>query len=223
MTGPDRPLAPRPARVTPARAEREALCDLFLAVGPDVPTLCAGWDAQDLAAHLVVRERRPDAASGIVVPALARYGEQVRRAEARRPWRELVERVRTGPPLWSPMRLDAVDELANTVEFFVHHEDVRRAQEGWTARALDPALEDALAGTLQRLGSVLTRRAKVGLVLAPAGRDRIRLHRGEPAVTIGGPIGELVLYVYGRKAVARVRLTGPDDAVARVQAAQFGF
>ena len=42
-------------------------------------------------------------------------------------------------------------------------------------------------------------------------------------MTLSGPIGELVLYVYGRKDVARVRLTGPGDAVARVQAADFGF
>ena len=57
---------------------------------------------------------------------------------------EIVERVRTGPPRWSPMRLDAVDRLVNTVEFFVHHEDVRRARPLWSPRALGLALADVL-------------------------------------------------------------------------------
>ena len=37
-----------------------ALCDLFEEVGPDAPTLCGDWTTRDLAAHLVMRERRPD-------------------------------------------------------------------------------------------------------------------------------------------------------------------
>ena len=65
---------------TPARAERNALCDLFLEVGPDAATLCAGWHARDLAAHLVVRERRPDIAPGLFLPALAGHSEKVRRS-----------------------------------------------------------------------------------------------------------------------------------------------
>ena len=208
---------------TPARAERNALSDLFLEVGPDVPTLCEGWDARGLAAHLVVRERRPDTAPGLLIPAFARHSEKVRVAATEQPWGDLVELVHDGPPVWNPMRLAAIDALVNTVEFFVHHEDVRRAQEGWTVRVLDPALEDALAASLGRIGRMLTRRVGAGLVLAPDGRDRIRLRKGEPIVTISGPIGELVLYVYGRKDVARVALSGPADAVEAVRTAPFGF
>jgi uncharacterized protein (TIGR03085 family) len=208
---------------TPARAERNALSDLFLEVGPDVPTLCEGWDARDLAAHLVVRERRPDTAPGLVIPAFAGHSEKVRVAATEQPWGELVGLVRGGPPVWNPMHLTAIDALVNTVEYFVHHEDVRRAQAGWTARALDPALEDALAASLGRMGRMLARRVEVGLVLAPDGRDRIRLRKGEPIVTISGPIGELVLFVYGRKDVARVELSGPADAVETVRAARFGL
>ena len=54
-----------------ARPEREALCDLLTDLGPEAPTLCAGWRTRDLAAHLVLRERRPDAAPGILLPLLA--------------------------------------------------------------------------------------------------------------------------------------------------------
>ena len=208
---------------TPARAERAALCDLFLEVGPDVPTLCEGWTAADLAAHLVVRERRPDIGPGIVIAAFEGHSERVRIAETERPWTELVERVRSGPPAWNPMRIGKIEELVNTVEFFVHHEDVRRAQDGWAPRQLTPELEDALAAPLRRMGGMLTRKAGVGIVAEPAGRTPVRLRKGEPAVTIRGPVGELVLYVYGRKDVAAVELDGPADAVARVGAASFGF
>jgi uncharacterized protein (TIGR03085 family) len=208
---------------SPAAAERSALCDLFLEVGPDAPTLCAGWTTRDLAAHLVVRERRPDAAAGIVLRPLAGYGERVRLTEAARPWDELVELVRRGPPRWNPMRVDAVDRLANSVEFFVHHEDVRRARPGWVPRALDPALEDALATSIAQSGRLLTRKAGVGITLEPLGRERIELRSGTPAVSIRGPLPEGVLYLYGRKDVAQVELDGPPDAVAAVRATQFGL
>ncbi|NDE57953.1 MAG: maleylpyruvate isomerase family mycothiol-dependent enzyme, partial [Acidimicrobiia bacterium] len=106
----------------PARNERHALCDLFLKVGPDAPTLCAGWTTRDLAAHLVVRETRPDAAGGILIRRLAPYGDRVRDKVARTDWTTLVDRVRNGPPRLSPMRIPALDDLTNTLEFFVHHE-----------------------------------------------------------------------------------------------------
>jgi hypothetical protein len=41
-------------------------------------------------------------------------------------------------------------------------------------------------------------------------------------VDVSGPIGELVLFIYGRRTVARVELNGPDDAVAALEATRFG-
>ena len=54
-----------------ARSERLALCRTLERVGPDAPTLCPPWRTRDLAAHLVLRERRPDAAPGIWLRAAA--------------------------------------------------------------------------------------------------------------------------------------------------------
>jgi uncharacterized protein (TIGR03085 family) len=208
---------------SPARAERSALCDLLVEVGPDAPTILEGWTTRDLAAHLVIRERRPDAAASVLVPLLAKHAEDVRAREKERPWADLVERVREGPPVWNPMHLESVDTVTNTVEYFVHHEDVRRARPDWTARELSADLVAALTTAMGRMGGLLTRKAKVGLFLAPDDGERIRLRRGEPIVTISGPIGECVLYAYGRKDVARVTLAGPDDAQAAVAAASFGI
>ena len=156
------------AATTPARRERHELCDLFDALGPDEPTLCAGWTTRDLAAHLVVRERRPDAGLGIVWPAFAGHTERLRRDEAAHRYAEIVERVRSGPPRWSPMHFEPIDAVTNSVEFFVHHEDVRRAQPDWTARQLDDDLVEAITPTALA-GRMLTRRAGVGIVVAPTG------------------------------------------------------
>lgn len=208
----------------PARREREALCDLFLAVGPDAPTLSGAWTTRDLAAHLVIRERRPDAAVGIVSRLGAGHSEAVRAKEAARPWEELVDRVRSGPPAWSPMRLGAVDRLANTVEFFVHHEDVRRASEPWEPRDLPSDLTADLRAALGRMAKLLVRKAPGGLVLEPSeGGEPIVAQKGDPSVTVSGPTGELVLFVYGRQAHARVELAGPLDLIEAMRDARFGI
>src|SRR3954465_12882993 len=106
-----------------ARSERHALCDLLIRTGPDAPTLCQGWTTGDLAAHLLMRERRPDAAPGIVVPLLGGHTARVPRRIARdTSFPRLVELLRQGPPAWSPFALPGVEGSANMVEYFVHHE-----------------------------------------------------------------------------------------------------
>ena len=104
-----------------AQQERRTLCDLFVERGADAPTLCEGSLTADLAAHLVVRERRPDSGPGLVWPPLAGYTDKVRLSvRDRTPWEKLVETVRRGPPLL----LRPFDGPMNTVEFFIHVEDV---------------------------------------------------------------------------------------------------
>ena len=208
---------------TPASSERRQFADDLAAAGPDAPTLCDGWTTRDLAAHVVIRERRPDAAAGILIGALSGYTDKVQSKTSAHDWNDLVEQVRSGPPAWSPMRFDKVDRAMNTIEFFVHTEDVRRASEGWTPRVLDSELADDLTSALTRGAKMLTRSAPTGVTLAPDGRDTIVAHAGEPMVTVSGPIGELVLFVYGRQDYARVELDGPDDAVAELRAAEFGI
>jgi uncharacterized protein (TIGR03085 family) len=206
-----------------AQAERRALCDLFLEVGPDAPTLCGEWSTRDLAAHLVIRERRPDAAVGILVPPASGYGERIRVQTGARPWDELVATVRSGPPGWSPMRLGAVDRLVNTNEFFIHHEDVRRAQPGWQPRTLDADLEAELWDVLRRLSKLTLRRAPTGVVLDAGDGRRVTARDAQPSVEVRGPVGELVLFTSGRQAHSRVELSGPDDAVERLRTASLGI
>ena len=203
--------------------ERQALCETLVEVGPDAPTLCGDWTTRDLAAHLVVRDRRPDAAPGLITSFMAGYTEQVRATEAERPYGEIVDRVRKGPPHWSPLRIDVLDRLANSLEFFVHHEDIRRARRPFTPRELEPDLEDALAEGIDRGGRLLTRRLDVGLAFEPDGRTSISARKGPDRVTVAGPIGESALFVYGRKDVAQVTVRGPAAAITKVREAPLGL
>jgi uncharacterized protein (TIGR03085 family) len=208
---------------TTARRERLALCDLFLEVGPDAPTLCGDWTTRDLAAHLVMRERRPDGAIGIVIGAAAGHAEKVQRAIADTDWETLVERVRSGPPVWSPTRLASIDALANTTEFFVHHEDVRRAGESWEPRRLDAELVDRLHAGL-KMAKRLVASSEVGIVLEPTDdRAPVTAEDASPSVTVRGPVGELVLFVFGRQQVSEVELEGDDEAVEAVRSGAFGI
>lgn len=209
-----------------ARAERAGLVADLERTGPDAPTLCTGWDAAHLAAHLVLRERRPDAALGVLARPLSGHTERVQESYARRPWGELLGLLAAGPPALSPMRLPYVHGAANTVEMFVHHEDLRRAQDGWVPRALDPALDEALWSAVRRQAPLLLRRVDVGVVLRretgrETGEETVG-RRGDPSVVVTGAPGELVLLVYGRKGHARVSVDGDPEAVRRLAAAPLG-
>jgi len=202
--------------------ERAALCDLFTELGPDEPTLCTGWQTRDLAAHLVVRERRPDAAAGILLAPLAGYTKKVQDAYARKPWAELVDLVRGGPPALWPTRIPALDRLVNSVEMFVHHEDVRRAQPGWQPRDPDPARDAVTWAGVARAGKLTLRRSPVGIVLRrPDGTETVA-RRGPNTVILSGEPGDLLLFAFGRDAV-HVEFEGEQTAIARVQGLNRGL
>jgi len=209
------------APMTAARRERSALVDTLRKVGPDAPTLCAGWTTRDLAAHLVVRERRLDATPGITIPFLAGYTAKVQDQMARSTdWDDLVELVASGPPIYSPFRL--LDPVANLGEMFIHHEDVRRAVDGWQPRVLDDATATALGRQLGLLSRMALGKQPAQLTLQTTdGRRIARVGRGDP-VTVTGEPQELVLFVAGRDAV-RVEFDGDPQAIAAVRGSHRGL
>jgi uncharacterized protein (TIGR03085 family) len=206
-----------------AHTERLALCDLLTEIGPDAPTLCAGWTTADLAAHLVVRERRPDAAVGVLVPPLAGYGDRIRRRMATTtPFPQVVEQIRQGPPAWSFFGLPGMENLANTAEFFIHHEDIRRGRPGWAPRALPPPLEELMWRRL-KMARFALRRVPVELtVVDPNGRTQ-QVSKGGRQARVHGLPSELTLWISGRKDAARVELTGEAEAVNALSTAQWGL
>jgi uncharacterized protein (TIGR03085 family) len=199
-----------------AQQERKTLCDLLLASGPDAPTLCEGWSTADLAAHLVVRERRPDSGPGIVWPPLAGYTDKVRRSvRDRTPWVKLLETIRRGPPLL----LRAFDEPMNTVEYFIHIEDVRRAQDIWEPRSISTELADALWARVGPGG--MAKKVPATIVISSPGREDKESGTG-PRLTLSGDPGELTMFGAGRQKATRVEISGDEALGAQLRGTSLG-
>jgi len=211
-----------------AQRERAALVATLRDVGPDAPTLCEGWTTRDLAAHLMIREYRPDAAPGILIPRFAAHTATVQNsvaagAASQPGWDALVGKIASGPPLYSPFKL--FDAAINANEMFIHHEDVLRAQPGWTPRTLAPDLAAQLRRGLPLMGRLtlakvpgrVTLRTPDGATVLTSGADKAH----GPAVMVTGPPGELLLFASGR--LAKVDFDGDPAAVQAVRDAPKGF
>jgi uncharacterized protein (TIGR03085 family) len=205
-----------------ARDERLALADTLLAAGPDAPTVCEGWLTRHLAAHIVVRERRPDAALGILVKPLRDHLQQVQDKLATEDYVSLVAKLRF-PQALSLVRIDAVEEAMNLTEFFIHHEDVRRGTPGWTPRQLSPSYEQALRRRVRGTARLSTRRYRGTVVVHSPGLATFEVGAGGEPVEVTGDPGELLLFFSGRQRVADVEVTGSDDQVGRLKGARLGL
>ncbi|MCC6495454.1 MAG: TIGR03085 family protein [Propionibacteriaceae bacterium] len=200
-----------------SNSQREALSDALEAVHPSAPTLCEGWTAHHLAAHVWLRENDPVAALGMFVRPLAGQAEN-RMAEVmtQRPYPDLVAAIRRGPTGLSPFRLPGVEAAANRIEFFVHCEDVRRGGGVNTPRAADPAFENLAWKRVGPMARLLLRGCPVAVWLErdiPRG-EPLRIGRGPDIVTILGRPSEILLFVSGRRSAADVEVIGEPAAVS---------
>ena len=208
-----------------AKDERDGICDTLLELGPDEPTLCVGWTTRDMVAHLVLRERRPDAAAGIVVRPLSGHTSNVMREVAQQPFHELVATFRGGPPWWSVFAIPVLGDRLNMFELYVHHEDIRRAQPDWHPRPPDLDREDTLWDALTSPGGkLLFRRCSVGVVLRAAGRPDVVVKKGEPAVHVVGEPSEIALLAFGRATnKTHVVVQGTPEDIAKFEASPRGL
>lgn len=208
------------------------MCALLDKTGPDAPTLCEGWSTADLAAHLVLREHRPDAAVGILGGPMARYTAKAQRKLLdKTPFPKLVNAIRSGPPRFSLFGIPGVDAKANFTEYLVHHEDVRRARPNWEPRELDDGLTDAIWGALSQ-ARLMLRKVPVGIEFArddtrerADGKRAVRMTvRGRtPVVTVIGAPAELLMWTFGRTGAAQVTLEGAEADVAALRQARWGI
>ena len=201
--------------------ERGALCDTLAETGPEAPTLCVGWLTADLAAHLVAREKRPDAAAGIILPGpFARHMQKVMEEYKAKGYESMLGELRAGPPKY--FRVGPMATM-NVVENWIHHEDVRRAN-GQGPRPPDPEVDEILWASLKTSGFMAKRKLKgAGLLLkTPDGRERL-VKQADPFVVITGAPGELVLFMSGRQEAADVHYEGTPEAVAIVRATKLGI
>ena len=207
--------------MTVAQQERAALVTTMRGVGPEQPTLCGDWTTRDLAAHLVIRERRLDAAPGIMVPKFAGYTERVQnQVAAENDWNVLLDQIASGPPLLSPFKL--LDPFVNVAEMFIHNEDVRRAVSGWEPRKLDAETTASLAKQVSLMSRMTMSKAPARVSLkTPDGTTLTTIGKG-PAVTVTGEPGELLLFISGREQ-AILTFTGDDAAVSAVRGSERGL
>jgi uncharacterized protein (TIGR03085 family) len=197
-----------------ADSERATLADLFETLGPDAPTCLPGWTTAHLAAHLAVRDRRPDALPGYgaeemglggPLPAWAHRLED--RLRESTPYAEVVGRVRSGRPPWSPMAWPPVAGMLDGTEFAIHHEDVRRAQPEWSVRELPRAAQDALWGAAGLFARRAAAGRRGGLVLRRSDAPGQERRFGDGGTTVEGEPMELLLWAAGRRDVARVSVS----------------
>jgi uncharacterized protein (TIGR03085 family) len=212
-----------------AAHERTLLCALAQQVGPDAPTLSGDWTVRDLVVHLLVRESSP-AAVGLVVKPLSGLVDRAMARHDDDDFGTLVARLRHGPPWWTPYALPKVDAVVNLLEFFIHHEDIRRAQPDWTPRALGARTEQGIWKATRHAGRGLVAKAPVGVAAQRTDTDageQVTLRPapggGSGTVTILGRPSEVALYVYGRKAQADVELRGDAADVAAFEGTSLGI
>lgn len=212
-------MGPMHSSATFAATERQELAALLRRLGPTAPTCCDGWDTFDLVTHLYLREHRLDAALGMFVSALSPRLERVTNELKTRGFEYLVQRWQQG----LPPALSRLEPVLNTLENFVHHEDVRRAQENWQPRSFELATLQQLDAPARRLLPLLLRRSTVPVVVEAAGLPRWIAHDRRGVVTKGnavahlrGPLPEIILWAYGRPTVVQV-LFGPEEYLSQVR------
>ena len=208
------------------RTERAALCNSALEAGEDAPTLCGMWTVKDLVIHLLVRERDPLAAPGILIPQLEKLAQRSARRMAEQDFTALVERVRNGPPRWSPMALPPLDRALNTLEYFVHHEDIRRAVPGWAPRELTDQEKRLLFKGIAVAGKGLVRSAGVPVGIRWTDGDSERsavLRRGDDPVVVTGEPAELTMFLFGRSQHTGLSFDGPQAHVDALTSKELGI
>lgn len=203
-----------------AAHERAALVDALTELGPDAPTLCEGWLTKDMAAHVYVRERRPDAALGVLpLGPISAYTERVMKSvlEAQG-YDGVLRKLREPAPI---LRALHIDEAINTVEFFIHTEDVRRPNK-MPERDMPEEFERKIGRRLAQQGRMSFRRAKVRVRLVPTVGEPVEFGKG-PLVEVHGKPSELMLLAFNRKADAKVEYSGDPAAIEAFQSARLGL
>lgn len=201
-------------------AERKHLIETFERVGATAPTLCEGWDAEDLLRHLVMREIYPHRSLLSKVPLKSadesrHLVDEIEDAD----YDSLLETFTEGRQRYSPLQLGLVDRAMNTLEYVIHHEDLRRAQDPPIGRVLSNSDQQRIFTHLSTMAQVLFLKAPVRVVLRAPGVGEftaLATKRHGRTVTITGAPLELAMYAFGRDH-AHVELSGEDEALRKFE------
>lgn len=217
--------------------ERQDLCALLAGLRPEewqAATLDEGWTVEDLAAHIIVRERHTLALARALLSG-GRIGPSIEDLMAREKERghdALCAALRTMPPVL--FRLPGPVARGNLVEAYIHNEDVRRGALD-RPRPVSSDLQAALWDALGQIGALLGRRLRAIPVpgtltlLWPGHASRVLSvgqrggTDGDAAATLTGVPGDLLLWLTGRATAASIQLDGTPSLVAALRAVPLGL
>lgn len=191
--------------------QRQALATALRSVSAHAPTLCKGWTAEDLALHIVIRDSRPDLMVGPSLPLVGDRAKQGLQNLRDTGYTALVNRAEAGPPVYFPQSFPPLNDLMNTAEFYIHTEDVLRAQPDF-----DPAHPRAIAEKLRR--RLWRQGAMMFPMAARSAKQRITFESPGYGSTTSGPSSapkrrikgapeELLLWAFGREEKAQVSIS----------------
>ena len=201
-------------------AERQRLIGTFERVGADADTLCEGWDAEDLLRHMVLRELFPHHGlfSKLPLKAADKSREHIDDIDTA-DYETLLETFKTGRHRLSPLQFGPVDRAMNTLEYVIHHEDLRRAQDPRLGRVLTPEEQGIIFSHLKAMAQMLFLKAPVQVILhSPEFGEftAFATKRHKETVTLEGPPLELALYSFGRNR-ADIELKGEPEAIRKFE------
>lgn len=190
--------------------QRARCCAALDAVGAAAPTLCEGWTTFDLAAHLDALCRDPMSWPGIGLAGFAPVTERrAQQLQNRLGYPGLVRRLRQRSPTIPLFGLDPLLGWPHHLgEWFVHTEDVRRANDLPPADP-DAALDEVLWRRVPAAARILLRRSGP-LVLRHVDGRSARVVPGPDPRRVTGQPSELMMHVYRGRA-ARVMIDRATD------------
>jgi len=107
----------------------------------------------------------------------------------------------------------------NTVEFFIHLEDVRRAQARWEPRPISPEAADALWARVSAGG--MAKKVPATIVITSPGRAD-KEHGSGPLLTLAGEPADLIMFGASRQGASRVEISGGAALATRLRSASLG-
>lgn len=189
------------------QSERQFAVDLLKKLGNkewQSKTLCEGWSVEDLAAHLVCRERNIIGGIGLVLPSLqSLHDRRIKRVEAKG-HEYIIEKLQNYP--WY------MPASVNVAEFWIHNEDMLRGELQMSRPAPAKHANEILWGSIK--GLVAVRKSLVkdlgNVVLKNIDTSEsivIRFGDEHKTINVTGSAGELLLFFYGRRDAAKVKVS----------------